>query len=684
MKKINIIALIFTISILPLFVIITDTFAKKLPDLEIKSVSGFPSTPYPGSTFSIDTTIKNTGNRSAGKSEIRYYLSSDAVKSSDDTLLRDGLQVPKLKKKKMYNGSTSITIPDSIPLREYYVIACADDTNSVRESNENNNCVVLSDTINPQATMTCKPPQETYQVVTIYFAGTGLTEEWWDPSKAVGTYGYGFWTPELVAMLHKWQNTSATHKKKFIDGIGTGCAQGSFDFIGHFLDLLNQGFPSWGACRNWEMSMQEAEDFLRADVLDISTEKVILNLVGLSRGGVLTMRFANRIYRIDDIRDRIERINIIAFEPAAGDTTLPPSEFILNPLVSRYVGMYATDERAAAFSPSIPGFESSETEVWMFRVPGAHETLVGNIQTDGHHTNYNVFPCTPVWYPFAPECFDDELLKVSWVTTFVAEKLLGSFQWGNVEFNMDKLNIWQSGLSDENSEDIFIGKVDDLWNYNYMRMRQNTVNPIIGFESCRYDPDPPTLTYAYYSFLDWFVFGGYNYDRCTDWFIAGDPPVYSRQLLESGPFMPIEPLDNAQAALYRVHELGFPDEDGDGITDSLDNCPTIVNPDQNDFDCDLIGDVCDNDSDGDGVDNKDDLCEFTALGEIVDMQGCSIDQLCPCEGPMETAENWKNHGQYVSCIAHSTKSFVWTGLITEAERDIIVPTAAHSTCGRKK
>ena len=35
------------------------------------------------------------------------------------------------------------------------------------------------------------------------------------------------------------------------------------------------------------------------------------------------------------------------------------------------------------------------------------------------------------------------------------------------------------------------------------------------------------------------------------------------------------------------------DPDADGVPDSLDNCPTVPNPDQQDSDLDLIGDVCD-------------------------------------------------------------------------------------------
>jgi hypothetical protein len=58
-----------------------------------------------------------------------------------------------------------------------------------------------------------------------------------------------------------------------------------------------------------------------------------------------------------------------------------------------------------------------------------------------------------------------------------------------------------------------------------------------------------------------------------------------------------------------------PDTDGDGVADSLDNCPLITNPNQENTDGDTAGDACDafpnaaNETvDGDGVGNNSDNC----------------------------------------------------------------------------
>jgi hypothetical protein len=124
------------------------------------------------------------------------------------------------------------------------------------------------------------------------------------------------------------------------------------------------------------------------------------------------------------------------------------------------------------------------------------------------------------------------------------------------------------------------------------------------------------------------------------------------------------------------------DDDNDLVVDASDNCPLAANSDQADFDGDTFGDACDPDADGDSVLNGADLCSATPLGAVVDPAiGCSIAQLCPCDGPRGQSVPWRNHGRYVSCVAQTTQGFLEQDLITEAEREAIVSDAGQSSCG---
>ncbi len=108
-------------------------------DLIVQSIDG-PDTGGAGGTISVTNTIKNQGNSATSAAfYVKYYLSADATITSSDILLGQRSVAAGLAAGASSTNTTNLTIPATLAGGSYYVGAIADATNTVSESDENNN-----------------------------------------------------------------------------------------------------------------------------------------------------------------------------------------------------------------------------------------------------------------------------------------------------------------------------------------------------------------------------------------------------------------------------------------------------------------------------------------------------------------------------------------------------------------
>jgi subtilase family serine protease len=110
------------------------------PDLVTTTVFDPPPAAVIGGQLTVSDTVLNQGTLASDKSYSRYYLSVDQAKGASDILLTGKRAVMILAPGASSTGSKKVTVPLTATAGTYYVIACADDVQKLRESNETNNC----------------------------------------------------------------------------------------------------------------------------------------------------------------------------------------------------------------------------------------------------------------------------------------------------------------------------------------------------------------------------------------------------------------------------------------------------------------------------------------------------------------------------------------------------------------
>ena len=106
-------------------------------DLVVTTLTG-PATTGAGSQITVNDTTKNQGTGPSEASLTAFYLSTNTIIEPADPVLGTR-QVGSLMPGATDSASTTFTVPSSVAVGNYYLLAKADSAGTVAESNENNN-----------------------------------------------------------------------------------------------------------------------------------------------------------------------------------------------------------------------------------------------------------------------------------------------------------------------------------------------------------------------------------------------------------------------------------------------------------------------------------------------------------------------------------------------------------------
>ena len=122
---------------------------KQRAELQVRSLTANRASIEPGSSLRLTDTVVNRGRKKAPASHTGYLLSSTETLQTDGVIVRllGRRTLPALKPGKKSRGAKLVNVPKPTSAGHYFVFACADVVNGIREENDRNNCTASPDPI---------------------------------------------------------------------------------------------------------------------------------------------------------------------------------------------------------------------------------------------------------------------------------------------------------------------------------------------------------------------------------------------------------------------------------------------------------------------------------------------------------------------------------------------------------